>query len=158
MVLLVPNPGHGSFHFYRRLFTCLGLDVTTIASCCCCGCFLLGFHYSEKTARLVAEAKAEEGSKVVKEKEAAVGRVDHLTRQTEAQADSYDALVRPMSKSRNFGVPSAPFFSVSLLSVLSRLKRRVSVAAALTVLTSQQRSVYPPILPMVMMRHIMCTE
>lgn len=51
------------------------------------------FHLSETAARLAAEAKAEEGAKVLREKEAAVGRVDHLTRQAETQADSYDALV-----------------------------------------------------------------
>lgn len=48
---------------------------------------------SETAARVAAEVKAEAGAKVLKEKEAAVGRVDHLTRQAEAQADSYDALV-----------------------------------------------------------------
>lgn len=49
---------------------------------------------SETAARVAAEAKAEEGLKVLKDKEAAVGRVDRLTRQAVAQADSYDALVR----------------------------------------------------------------
>jgi len=48
---------------------------------------------SEAAARRAAEAKAAEGARVLQEKEEAVGRVDHLTRQAEAQGDAYDALV-----------------------------------------------------------------
>lgn len=49
---------------------------------------------SESAARKAVEAKAKEGAQVLEEKEAAVARVDQLTRQAAAQADSYGVLVR----------------------------------------------------------------
>ncbi|CAM9111645.1 unnamed protein product, partial [Ectocarpus sp. 6 AP-2014] len=47
---------------------------------------------SETSAREAAEGKAREAAKVLEEKEAAVARVDQLTRQAAAQGDSYGVL------------------------------------------------------------------
>lgn len=52
------------------------------------------FLTSEIAARRRFETKAEEGAKILSEKEAAVRRVDQLTVRAKAQEDSYDALVR----------------------------------------------------------------
>lgn len=75
------------------LYSCTRYHVLNSIYFPCLPVFDLFVFYSETAERRRFETKADEGAKVIGDKEAAVERVDQLTVQAKAQGDSYDALV-----------------------------------------------------------------